>query len=255
MILNILFFCFSLNTCIGIKQVSRGGNNNVSLEIPESNNLIEEQIISHIGYTVSYNNKTRLPNWVAYELTSIEVEGKVKRNNKYMKDPDAIGIQADAEDYRNSGWDRGHMAPSGDMKWDSLAMEESNYFTNICPQNHNFNNGIWRILEEKCRYVATKYGNVYIVCGPIIGNNNNGTIGYNQIIIPDQFYKVLLINDKKSYYGIGFLINNEAGGKNIFNYATSIDDIERITGIDFFNKLPSKIEKEVESHYDINIWK
>lgn len=255
MIINIFIFCISLYTCKGIEQVSRGVENYKSLEIPESNNLFEEQIISHIGYTVSYNNKTRLPNWVAYELTSSEVEGKVKRNNKYMKDPDAIGIQADVEDYRNSGWDRGHMAPCGDMKWDPQAMEESNYFTNICPQNHNFNNSIWRILEEKCRYVATKYGRVYIVCGPIIGNNYNGTIGYNQIMIPDQFYKVLLINDRESYHGIGFLMNNEAVGKNIFNFATSIDDIERITGIDFFAKLPSKIGKEVESHYDIEIWK
>lgn len=141
----------------------------VPIETPRVMDSRENQVIVHKGYTVSYNKDTRLPNWVAYELTDIEVNGTCKRNSRFFPDPDAKGKQADNEDYRNTGWDKGHIAPAGDMKWDDQAMLESCYFTNICPQNHNLNGGDWRTLEEKCRDYARRYGNVYIAAGPIKG--------------------------------------------------------------------------------------
>ena len=65
--------------------------------------------------------------------------------------------QTSTGDYTKSGYDRGHMAPAADMKWNKQAMEESFYMSNICPQNPNLNRGDWNDLEEKSRQMAKKY--------------------------------------------------------------------------------------------------
>ena len=212
------------------------------------------QVIEHKGYSVSYNETTKLPNWVYYELTEEEAKGTCKRNGNFFPDPDVMGVQADNEDYRNSGWDKGHIAPAGDMKWDEEAMLESCYFTNICPQNHNLNGGVWRSLEEKCRDYACRFGCTYITAGPIIGEMKNGTLGSNHVVIPDAFYKVLVVCNDGKYEGVGFYFENVAGHKPLVEYAKTIDEIEAITGIDFFPSLPDSIENETERGYDTTFW-
>lgn len=224
------------------------------LEMPQIIDARQSQIIEHVGYTVSYNKDTKLPNWVAYELTDAEVAGVCKRDGRFYLDPDVVGSQANYEDYRNTGWDKGHIAPAGDMKWDEQAMFESCYFTNVCPQNHNLNGGDWRSLEEKCRDLARHFGSVYIAAGPVVGDAKNGTIGYNKVVIPDGFYKVLLVCVDGGYQGIGFYFENKAGHKPLSTYAMTIDEIEAITGIDFFFLLPDKIEVEVERKINHEIW-
>ena len=211
-------------------------------------------LLEYSGFTVSFNTQTKLPNWVAYELTAAETEGTVKRNNNYYPDPELKEKQADNNDYRNSGWDRGHMAPAGDMKWSEQAMLESCYFTNMCPQNKNLNGGDWRSLEERCRAWAQKYGEIQIVCGPIIGEMKNGTLGENKVVIPDAFYKVLLVKIAEEYEGIGFVFENKAGHRKLGEYAMSIDSVEQITGLDFFHELPNRIEKKVEADYHKEVW-
>ena len=99
----------------------------------------DENIIYHAGYTTSYNTTTLIPKWVAYELTDEEVQGVFPRSGSFGMDPDSTGRQAMREDYSNSGWDKGHMAPAADMKWSEQSMYESFYLTNICPQNHTLN--------------------------------------------------------------------------------------------------------------------
>lgn len=223
------------------------------LEIPIAAG-VQEQIIEHVGYTVSFNSQTRLPNWVAYELTYAEANGTFPRDKRFNQDPYVRGMQADNDDYKNSGWDKGHMCPAGDAKWSKQAMSDSFYFTNICPQNPNLNGGDWKDLEEKCRAITQFYGKVYIVCGAIVGDAINGTLGYNRVTIPDAFYKVLLVETSKGYEGIGFYFENKAGQKSLGNYARSIDYIEQITNIDFFPALPDNIETDVESKYNLSVW-
>lgn len=229
----------------------------VSLEIPVLEKDVPSQILEYTGHTLSYNNETRLPNWVAYELTASEAEGENPRKDKFARDPHATGAQGSKEDYRNSGWDRGHMAPAGDMKWDTKAMDETYYFTNICPQNHQLNNGDWKELEEQCREWALKYGSIYIVCGPIITKNTHGLLGENQIVIPDKFYKVLLIQKDGKYQGAGFLFTNypkrdsristkPGPDRPLESYMVTIDEVEAATGMDFFPKLPDSVETAVE---------
>lgn len=249
--------CFAEELSEIFSQVQEEKQEVVQLEIPSMGDGVTSQILHYTGHTLSYNNETRLPNWVAYELTGKEVQGDNPRKDKFARDPQVKGAQADKEDYRNSGWDRGHMAPAGDMKWSTKAMDESYYFTNICPQNHELNSGDWKELEEKCRKWAEKYGSVYIVCGPIITENVHGKLGENQVVIPDKFFKVILIQKDGKWQGAGFLFNNPPkrnsrlstktpANRPLESYMVTIDEVESITGLDFFHKLPDSVEKEVE---------
>ena len=227
------------------------------LEIPALEKQGPSQLLSYKGFTVSYNNNTRLPNWVAYELTATEVAGDLPRKDKFRPDPAVQGPQANKDDYRNSGWDRGHMAPAADMKWSMEAMEESCYFTNICPQNPQLNGGDWKELEEQCRKWAQKYGSIYIACGPIVTKNEHGKIGANKVVVPDKFYKVILARVNGEYQGVGFIFHNsplrksKISGKPPVNkplksYAVTIDEVEAVTGIDFFQTLDAATQNRVE---------
>ena len=138
-------------------------------EIPRLKEKRQEQVIKHEGYTVSYNSEYRIANWVAYELTATEAKSKkTERSNKFVSDPQVKGATAMNEDYTRSGYDRGHLAPAGDMKWSAKAMRESFYLSNICPQKPKLNRGIWKDLEEQCRLWALDNGSLLIVTGPVI---------------------------------------------------------------------------------------
>ena len=173
------------------------------VEDTKTNKVVESQVIEHTGYRVSYNQTWCIPNWVAYELTRTEVAGQFPRRGSFCPDPKVIGYTAVTSDYTKSGWDRGHMAPAGDMKWSETAMYESCYLSNICPQNPDLNGGRWRILEEKCRDLADDYSSVNIVCGPIIEDGRYGTIGDSKVVVPDAFFKVLLIKQGDRYVIFG----------------------------------------------------
>lgn len=223
------------------------------LEIPRCMESRAEQVIEHTGYTVSYNSDWCTPNWVAYELTKDETYGHEERTDHFDPDPDVKGVCPTYRDYSRSGYDRGHMAPAGDMKWDETAMRESFYLSNICPQDHNLNKGDWNTLEEKARYWARKFGNVYIVCGPIMSKNPE-TIGYNNVAVPDAFYKVFLTQINGEWQTIGFVFQNQPGERPLISYCKSVDDIEKITGIDFFPSLDDNIEDQIEAHYSASLW-
>jgi endonuclease G len=225
-----------------------------NIEIPAKIVGRQEQIIKHIGYTVSYNAKWKIPNWVAYELTRQEVEGTIPRKDNFMPDPEVpYSESATIADYANSGWDRGHMAPAADMKWSKQAMNESFYFSNICPQNKNLNAGIWESLEEQVRKLAKQKESIYVVCGAIVPQNPE-TIGVNAVAVPAAFFKVLLQNNNGNWAAIAFLFDNKSGNSPLSTYARSVDEIESTTGIDFFPALPDNIEDEIESKVDFTVW-
>lgn len=227
----------------------------LELAIPQFTKSTKSQVIEHVGYTVSYNEQRRNPNWVAYELTGEEVDGTEPRGSKFIPDPNVIGRQAVDDDYKHSGWDRGHLAPAADMKWSEQAMDESFYLSNISPQNGNLNRGVWKSIEELTRDNANRYGEILVVTGPVFTDKKGlGYIGDNRVLIPNAFYKVLLAYDN-GYTGIGFYCENVAGKKKLQTYARSIDEIEEITGIDFFHLLADEIENEIEARYDWNDWK
>lgn len=212
------------------------------------------QLVEHKGYTLCYNNSTRNAHWVGYELTDEEAQGVVERGENFCCDPLVRGAQATDDDYRGSGWDRGHLAPAADMKWSKEAMDESFYLSNVSPQNRNLNRGVWKKLEELCRDKAELYGRVVIVTGPVFYNNHPKTIGKKRVAVPDAFFKVLLSDYNGTYRTIGFLMENKAGKKGLKEYAKSVDEIEEITGIDFFSALPDDTEERVEKAYSTAFW-
>lgn len=224
------------------------------VEIPAALTDRTERVITHKGYTVSYNCDWKIPNWVAYELTDIEVEGEESRSNKFVPDPMVPEYEtAYTEDYKHSGYDRGHMAPAADMKWHPQAMNESFYLSNICPQNHNLNAGDWKSLEEQVRDLASQKGSIYVVCGPIVPADYQ-TIGENRVAVPSAFFKVLLQEENGEIHTIGFVYENKSGKRPMSTYARTVNEIEEITGIDFFPVLPNDIEEKVESEVDFSKW-
>ncbi len=224
------------------------------LELPAPLENAPEQILKRTGYTVSYNSSTLIPNWVAWHLTAEHCYGTVKRPNKaFHEDVDVPEPRAVDWDYYNSGYDRGHMCPAADNKWSTVAMKESFLFTNICPQNHNLNEGDWSELESACRRWAKMYGDVYIVCGPILYKDKQKTIGSNKVIVPDAFFKVVLCI-QGTPKAIGFIYQNEKGNRPQGDYVKTIDEVESITGIDFFPQLPDDVEERIESSCNLDDW-
>ena len=208
-----------------------------------------EIIIHHKGHTLSYNPEWILPNWVAYELRAEELEGDAERSTYFSPDPLLAQFPC-AEHWHdtNSGWVRGHMIPAGDLKYDQEAMNDSFYTSNVCPMNMTFNNSIWKRLEEKARKWAAKYGYIYIITGPVMGQNIHGKVGNSNIMIPDKFYKAVLIPYKGSFLAIGFIMDNDEGtqGK-LKDYAVTIDSLEKQIGIDLFVNLPFLTAYKIES--------
>ena len=226
-------------------------------EIPVSRNSESGVYLERMGYTVSFNTQTNIPNWVAWELNSEKLVERESRSDKFLPDPDIDKHRAiTTDEYKGSGWDRGHMCPAGDNRWHWRAMDESFYMTNICPQNHNLNRGDWKELEEACRrWAATEP--VYIVCGPILYDTPKyGYIGKNhQIRIPDAFFKVVLTGVASGHpRAVGFVYKNESGNYKRDKYVNTIDEVERITRLDFFPALPDKVEKRIEAEYDLAQW-
>lgn len=230
-------------------------SSSVSIEIPAPLKGRPNQIIKHKGYTVSYNSSTRLPNWVAWKLTPSRLVENYSRSNKFLPDPALPTSQAvTTNDYKGSGWDRGHMCPASDNRWDWKAMSESFYMTNICPQHSNLNRGDWKELEDACNEWAKTEGVVYIACGPILYKQQHKVIGGHKVVVPEAFFKVVLCLGKHPK-AIGFIYKNNAGNKPLDSYVNTVDQVERITAIDFFPSLADNIEKKVESHSNLNDWK
>ncbi|MBI1836997.1 MAG: DNA/RNA non-specific endonuclease [Flavobacteriia bacterium] len=227
------------------------GQNSIQLEIPFLQK--KDTITNHYGYSVSYNHLYRQANWVTYILTKEKTIKSVERSNNFKADSLIPGTD-NAIDYQKSGFDRGHLAPTGDMSYSSKAMKESFYFSNISPQNQSFNRGIWKKLEEQVRIWATEYDSIYIVVGPIFSDSMK-TIGPHQIAVPKSFYKVILDNHKGKEKMIGFIIENQSSNQNIQNYTVSIDQIEKETGIDFFPLLNDDLENKLEKNVFIHLWK
>ncbi len=227
------------------------------LEQPKRLNDRPEIMLYKPNFIVSYNTDTFCPNYVAWHLTRERVEGTVPRSNKFHPDMTLKpNFQVQTSDYANSGYDRGHMCPAADNKDSEESMHNSFTMTNICPQNRNLNAGDWNDLEEQCRSWVRAYGDIYIVCGPIFDNGITNTIGKPdrmKIAVPDRFFKVVLMMGRKPK-AIGFVYANEAGNKDIRYYCVSVDNVEKITGIDFFPNLPDDVEERIEAECNPAAW-
>lgn len=219
----------------------------------KTNPSLPSQQVSYTGMDLSFNPRLHIPNWVAWELTADETDGATERASKFVADPDVAG-SAETYDYLYSGYDRGHMAPAGDMKWDDKAMAETFFLTNICPQDHSLNNGAWKNLEVKCRTWARLDGEVYIVCGPVLTDSLHEFIGDSRVGVPRRFFKVAIAPYADKPRAIGFIMPNGHVEGGLQKCAVTIDEVERITGHDFFSELPDDLENQLESSINFPEW-
>lgn len=223
-------------------------------ELPKVQNECVEQIISHEGYTVSFCTDHKIANWVAWELTSEKVQTTVaKRSDKFVADPKVKGCVVNTNDYTRSGYDRGHLAPAADMRWSETAMKESFYLSNICPQEPSLNRGIWKKLEDQTRLWALDFDTLWVVAGPVISDSMK-RIGKNEISVPHHFYKVICTISDNNYEGVAFLFENKGSDEPLESLAIPIDSVQKVTGIDFFYRLPEDIQKRMESAVNIEKW-
>lgn len=211
----------------------------------------DEMLVEHKGYTLVYNKKLNTPKWVAWTLTADETYGDVPRSTKFYADPQIpTSYRVDWYDYKESGYDRGHMCPSGDNKWDALAMKECFYMSNMCPQVPSLNSGSWKTLETACRDWARNEGEIYIVCGPVYKRGKHEMIGIDHAIaVPEGFFKVVLTLREGNEKAVGFYYRNDTSKQPMNKVAMSVDEVEKITGIDFYPSLDDALEERLESAF------
>lgn len=214
--------------------------------------LTDNMKVVYRGFTVYFNSRYHIPNCVIYELTGQEAEGKFPRYKNFLTDEQVAGC-ANPWDYTHSGYTRGHMAPAADMKWDREAMKESFYMTNICPQKAALNSGGWNKLEDKVRDWARRDSAIVVATGPVLSAGMK-TIGESRVAVPEHFYKVVFAPYATPRRAIAFLYPNGSSKGAISKYAVTVDEVERLTGIDFFSALDDDEEAEVESRINLLQW-
>ena len=212
-----------------------------------------EQMVEYEGFRVSFNKENKTPNWVAWELLGSETNGAQSRYNTFWQDTNVEGCPG-TYDYSNSGYDRGHLCPAADQKWSQQAMIDCFSLTNMAPQDHALNSGAWATLEKKERQWAQRDSAIVIIAGPIYNSTDTKRIGENGVRVPGAFFKVIIAPYVDEPRGIGFIYPNMSSPGNMRNYAMSIDEVEKITGIDFFPNLPDDIEDRIESTVSFKDW-
>ena len=214
-----------------------------------------DTILSYSGFDLGYNEQYEQAAWVAYVLTREEIEsGSHKRKDNFRSDNNISTASAALADYRGSGFDRGHLAPAGDMQWDAEAMSESFLMSNMSPQLPGFNRGIWKGLETEVRNWALEKDSIYVITGPIL-TSIDSFIGENQVGIPKYYYKVLVDLSPPNHSMIAFLLPNSASSDSLLGFAISVDSLEQMTGYDFFAGAPDQeMVNWMENKLDLDSW-
>ena len=210
-------------------------------------------IVKHNGYNLSYSEKHEQAEWVAYSLDKKDIVSTDRKRPYFIEDPKVKTISASWRNYKKSGYDRGHLCPAGDRKSTEKNFNETFYTSNISPQKHNFNAGIWNKLEQKTRYWVKKYNHLYVITGGILDDNLK-TIGSEKVSVPNEFYKILLDFTQPEIKAIAFLLPHQESKKPLYKFVVSIDELEQKTGIDFFHHLPDNLENKLEKSSNYKGW-
>ncbi len=211
------------------------------------------QVVHHEGYSLSYNEKYEQSEWVAYELKKSHLSKNNFKRPYFEIDKAVRTGAANWRNYKNSGYDRGHLCPAADRRYSKFAHDETFLTSNISPQEHQFNAGIWNRLEQKVRYWASKYNGVFVVTGGVLKPKLK-IIGDENVSVPNQFYKVLIDNNSGKTKMIAFLMPHRNSNKPLYEFVVSVDEIEKLTGIDFCPELDDAIENKLEASDSYKNW-
>jgi endonuclease G len=238
-------------------EYSQSGNSNI-VNLARDRMLpytSQGDIYCHTYYCLSYVEKYEQAEWVAYPLSKSSLQKpNVPRTDYFDDDLSILTKSSTFYDYKSSGYTKGHLAPAADMAFSEEAMKECFLMSNMSPQLRAFNGGVWRELEEQTRDWAYNNNSVYIVTGPILDSSTSMTI--KGIGIPSAFYKIILDLEEPEVKAIAFVIPHEKSIRPLQDYAVSIAEVEKQTGIDFFPIILNDNQgAKIESTFDINKWK
>ena len=232
---------------------------------PKSNDRL--QTVHHLAMSLGYSEPDEQAAWVQH-IVIPEVEfANVSRTNDFRPDSLVTTGSAIETDYflkevmpdgelkfDGFGYDRGHLAPSADFRWSQTALSESYFYSNMSPQKPEFNRERWAELESWIRtYVIDFKEPVFVVTGPVLKNGLKKQ-GTNEVSIPEQFYKIVLGVTGDDKRAIAFLMPNDHCAYPVSGYATSVDEIEKLTGFDFFSSLDDGLENQLEAMESIDGW-
>lgn len=214
----------------------------------------DDQLVEHSHFTLSYSEADEQARWVAYMLCRSRAKGDVPRTDYFDADPAVKTGSATYNDYRRSGYSRGHLMPAADARWDETAMQETFLMSNVSPQLADFNDGVWNRMEGKMRHWANVYDTLYIVTGPVLKDLQGETIGReNRVSVPQYFYKAVYCPAEQR--AIAFLVKHEPSDAPLQQFVVSVDELESATGIDFFPELDDTLENRIEAEKCLDCWK
>lgn len=225
-------------------------------ELAKAKLQAEENFYKYLAMNIEFWPLHKQARWVGYFISRERLEGEhfKRRGIAFAEDERIAGGSAQDADYRNSGYDRGHLAPARDMAFSKETLRQSFLFSNISPQKPKFNRGKWSQLEQFAREKAMKMGKIIVITGPIFTGEKIETIGENKVGVPTLFFKALLFYTEERVEAIGFVMPNEKLKEELDTYACSIDSMEEIAKIDVFSALPDELEETVEASLNWDFW-
>ena len=238
----------------GCSTNQQGENNSINIHLKYGNpskassKNFNNYLLEKPQYAVSYNCKSGIPNWVSWQLNRSWL-GKVERSDDFKSDSDLPdGCYAvHPNDYRGSGYDRGHMIPSGDRTLKKSDNTATFLMTNMIPQSPANNREVWRELEEYSRKLVFQGKELYIVAG---GLGEEQKIAKGKVIVPKYTWKAILVlnqSDNVENTIAARIPNSEKVAHTTWtDYILSVDELEKKTGYDFFNTLDKDIQRKIE---------
>jgi len=211
-------------------------------------------IVYHNHYMLSYHERFEQAEWVMYELKKSHLTYDDRKRPYFIEDPKVKSKSADWRNYKNSGYDRGHLCPAGDRRFSEYAYNETFYTSNISPQRKDFNAGVWNRLEQQIRQWCKKYGDLYVITGGVLETGLKD-IGDEDVAVPNSFYKIVFREGKNEIQALAFLFPHKESTKSLDSFLVSIDDLEKRTGIDFFENISEELQKKFESNISKKDWK
>ena len=230
--------------------------------------LPSENYIMHSALALEYAEAHEQARWVAHIILPDIKTGTVYRTNDFRVDPlvtSGTAVEADyflkylqpdsSYKYDGFGYDRGHLAPSADFRWSKKALSESYFYSNMSPQVAEFNREGWAELEGLLRgYLYNNSGvQLYVVTGPVLSDDLKPVErSINKVSVPKKYFKVAV--DLKNKRAVGFIMPNEKIGFPLEHYVVTVDQVEELTGLDFFNQLDEPLETTLEKTLEKEFW-
>lgn len=255
--LTVALVCFLLyrvivnNNTPHLVPLSEGGRDSL-MTVGMPNGMNDTLVNYGEAFAVHFNSGRGIANCAVYELVNNELNGTVERSNEFMPDTGVKGCPS-LQDYAGSGMDRGHLVPAGDLKWNEEAMRQSFLLTNVVPMHKALNEGGWAKLEEKVREWTARDSALLVFTGPVMSDGDT-TLASGRVTVPSAYYKVIMAPCVRPMRAIAFIYPNGHSGGRLRQYAVSVDEVERRTGLDFFPSLPDGEQDRLESSVNLEAW-